>query len=249
MKKISIVTPVYNGEEYIEETINSVINQSYKNIEYIIVDGGSTDNTKKIIEKYRNKVNKIIYQKDNSMYEAIETGFKIATGEYFYWINSDDFLLDNNSVSRLMAVLNKHKYEWVICNISIANLRDKPKIYFPLFYPRFIIKRGLANNCFWGFIQQENTIFTKNIYLKVGGINSSFKMAGDYDLWKRFAKYSFLKTIKINYACHRKSENQLTNLTKYYSEINKKKCIFNIFYPLRFIYSLVLFPFIYFNLN
>lgn len=244
MKKISIVTPVFNGEEYIEETIKSVINQSYKNLEYIIVDGGSKDGTKNIIEKYRDKIDKIIYQNDNSMYEAIETGFKNATGEYYHWLNSDDFLLDQNSVQRLMSYLNINKKEWVICNISISKLNEKPKIYFPLVYPRFIIRKGLANNCFWGFIQQENTVFTKRIYEKVGGINSKFKMAGDYDLWKRFAEFKNLQSININYACHRKNSNQLTDLNYYYSEIGKKKCKFNILYLVRFIYSLFFYPFL-----
>jgi len=97
-KKISIITPVFNGSKYIEITINSVLSQTYQNIEYIIVDGGSTDGTKELIEKYRNRIDKIIYQNDNSMYEAIETGFNLASGEYFHWLNSDDFLLDTNSV-------------------------------------------------------------------------------------------------------------------------------------------------------
>ena len=120
-KTITIITPVFNGEKYLEKTINSVINQTYKNVEYIIVDGGSTDNTKKIIEKYRDKITKIIYQNDNSMYEAIDTGFNISNGKYFYWLNSDDFLLDNNSVQRLMNILNKKNFEWIICRIAISN--------------------------------------------------------------------------------------------------------------------------------
>jgi len=246
MNKISIVTPVYNGEKYIEQTIKSVLNQTYDNIEYIIVDGGSTDKTIEIIEKYRNFPIKIICQNDNTMYEAVETGFNNATGDYFYWLNSDDFLLDKDSVQRLMTVLKKKKYEWIICKISISKFDKPPITYFPLVYPRWIIKKGLANNCFWGFLQQENTIFTKNLYFKVNGINPKFKMAGDYDLWKRFAKYEKLNSINISYACHRKSNDQLSsNLQKYYDEIGKKKCLFNLFYLVRFIYSLILFPIIF----
>lgn len=237
--KISIVTPVFNGEKYIETTINSILTQTYNNIEYIVVDGGSTDGTKKIIEKYRDKIDKVIFQNDNSMYEAIETGFNISSGKYFYWLNSDDYLLDNNSISRLMKILNKKNYNWVICRIAIAKFNNKPKVYIPLFYPQWIIKNGYANNCFWGFLQQENTIFTKELYFKSGGINPKFKMAGDYDLWKRFAKYEKLIPLNVKFACHRKSDNQLTILKKYYQEIGKKKCKINIFYPIRFIISLL----------
>ena len=85
--KISIITPVFNGAKYIETTIKSILSQTYNNIEYIVVDGGSTDGTKEIIEKYKNKIDKIIFQNDNSMYEALETGFNIASGKYFYWLN------------------------------------------------------------------------------------------------------------------------------------------------------------------
>ena len=243
-KKISIVTPVYNGEEYIENTIKSVVNQTYKNIEYIIVDGGSTDKTKEIIERYRNKISKIIYQDDNSMYEAIERGFKFSTGEYYYWINSDDFFLDNGSVDRLMKILNKKNYDWVTCKVAISKFNNKPKIYFPLIYPRWIIRKGWANNCLWGFLQQENIIFSKNLYFRVNGINPKFKMAGDYDLWKRFAQFKKLIPLNIKFACFRKHNNQLQTMEKYYEEMDKKKCSFNILYPLRLIISLIYLPFL-----
>ena len=241
-KKITIVTPVFNGRNYLDNTINSVLIQTYKNIEYIIIDGGSTDGSREIIEKYRDKVSKIIFQNDNSMYEAIETGFKSATGEYYYWINSDDFFLDNGSVERLMTVINKKEYNWVICKIAISKNKEKPKIYIPLVYPQWVLKYGLANDCFWGFVQQENTIFSKKLYMKVNGINSKFKIMGDYDLWKRFAHFEKLIPLNIKYACHRKNEQQLSSdVEKSYAEIGKKKCKFNIFYPLRFLISIIYF--------
>ena len=241
-KKISIVTPVFNGEKYLENTIKSVIAQNYKNIEYIVIDGGSTDSSRDIIEKYRDKISKIIFQNDNSMYEAIDTGFKNASGEYFYWINSDDFFLDDLSVCRLMEILNMKEYNWVNCKIAISKFNNKPKIYIPLIYPQFIIRNGWANNCFWGFLQQENTIFSKKLYNKVNGLNTEFKMAGDYDLWRRFAKFEKLVSLNINYACHRINNNQLTVLEDYYKEIGKKKCKFNFLYPLRFILSIIYYP-------
>jgi hypothetical protein len=97
----------------------------------------------------------------------------------------------------------------------------------------------LANNCFWGFIQQENTVFSKELYKKVGGINRNFKMAGDFNLWKRFAKHEKLISVPIAIAVHRKWTGQLTNLDYYYSEIGKKKCLFNLFYFLRFLLSII----------
>lgn len=238
--KFSIVTPVFNGEKYIEQTIQSIINQTYNNIEYIIVDGKSTDGTHAIIEKYKEKISKIIINKDKTMYEALQKGFNLSTGDYFCWINSDDYLLDKYSIERAVQCINTYKYDWFNCNTVIANENEKPKKYFPLYFPNYILKNGLANNCFWGFVQQENTIFSKKLYYSVNGINPNFRMAGDYDLWKRFSKKEKLNPVNLNFACHRKSNNQLTNLDTYYKEIGKKRCLINIFYPFRLIISFVL---------
>tara|TARA_B100001250_G_C19759400_1_gene771718 strand:- start:897 stop:1646 length:750 start_codon:yes stop_codon:yes gene_type:complete len=242
--KITLITPVYNGEKYIEQSIKSIISQTYESFEYIIVDGNSKDKTHNIINKYKDKIDKIIIREDKTMYEALQKGFLNANGDYFCWINSDDYLIDKNSIKRFSIAIEKYGYDWMNFTASIAKYDQDPKIYFPLFYPRLILKKGLANNCFWGFVQQENTVFSKNLYNKVGGIDPKFKMAGDFDLWKRFAKYKSLKPIRLNFACHRKSDKQLTNLDTYYKEIKKRKCTFNFFYPLRFILSLLIYLFI-----
>ena len=174
------------------------------------------------------------------MYDAINKGFKLARGKYFLWINSDDFLVDKNSLLRAYNYLKKNNDQWIIANISITHDDKKTRNFFPLYYPRIVIKAGLAHNCFWGFLQQENTIFSKKLYDKCGGINPKFKMAGDFDLWKRFAKHEKLVSVPIRFASHRKWSNQLTNLNYYYSEIGKKKCIINLFYIFRFMYSFLI---------
>ena len=88
---VTIVTPVYNGEKFIEQTILSVINQTYTNIQYIVIDGQSSDNTVKIINKFLNKIDYFVSKKDKGMYEALDKGFKLGKGKYFAWINADDF--------------------------------------------------------------------------------------------------------------------------------------------------------------
>jgi len=235
----SIVTPVYNRSKFLEKTIKSVISQEFKNYEYIIVDGDSKDKTLTILNKYKSKI-KLISEKDKGMYDALSKGFSIATGKYFMWLNSDDFFLDRQSLLRLHNYLSVNKNEWITGKVSLMNDKsNKVKTYFPLFYPRFIIKNGMAHSCFWGFIQQENTVFSNKLYKKDGGINKNFRMAGDFDLWKRFAKYEKLVSVPIGIAVHRKWAGQLTNLDYYYSEINKKKCLFNFFYSLRFLFSII----------
>ena len=88
---ISIITVVYNGEEYLEQTINSVINQTYKNIEYLIIDGGSTDGTLDIIKKYDNHISYSVSESDKGLYDAMNKGISIANGELIGMINSDDW--------------------------------------------------------------------------------------------------------------------------------------------------------------
>lgn len=88
--KISVVTVCYNMEGTIEETILSVLNQNYPNLEYIIIDGNSTDDTMLIVNKYKDKISTIVSEPDNGMYDAIHKGFSMATGDILAWINADD---------------------------------------------------------------------------------------------------------------------------------------------------------------
>jgi len=111
--KITIITPSYNQGKFIEETIRSVLLQNYPNLEYIIVDGESNDETQKIIEKYRPWLSQVIIEPDNGAADAIRKGLEIATGEWFNWINSDDLLLPN-SLSLLAYLTNLYPdYNWI----------------------------------------------------------------------------------------------------------------------------------------
>ena len=243
----TIVTPVYNGEKYISKTIESIINQTYKNYDYIIIDGLSKDKSLEKIISYKKYITKIISEEDNGMYDAISKGFSVSRGKYLLWLNSDDILIDKNALYRLHKILNKYSYDWVVGRVSFIKRNNKIIKLLPLCYPRFIISQGLAHNCFWGFVQQENTIFSRELYEKAGGLNTNFRMAGDFDLWRRFAKFKKLDTINISFAAQRQWEGQFQELNFYYKELDKIRCKFNIFYLLRIIYSLILYPLIFFR--
>ncbi|MFC6978700.1 glycosyltransferase family 2 protein [Microbulbifer taiwanensis] len=94
-KKVSVITVVYNGERYLEQTIQSVINQTYENIEYIIIDGGSTDNTLDIVSRYLDYISYFISEPDNGLYDAMNKGIRIASGDLIGMINSDDWYEPN----------------------------------------------------------------------------------------------------------------------------------------------------------
>src|SRR5580658_2018681 len=95
LKKISIITPSYNQGQFLEETMLSVFNQGYPNLEYIVIDGGSTDNSVEIIKKYENRLTYWESQKDRGQTHAINKGFEKSTGEIIAWLNSDDVYCEN----------------------------------------------------------------------------------------------------------------------------------------------------------
>ena len=104
---VSIITPSYNQGRFIEETINSVLTQTYPNIEYILIDGGSTDNTMDIVKKYEDKINIIVHEKDKGQSDAINKGFRLAHGELVGWINSDDKLYPD-CVEKIVGMYAEH---------------------------------------------------------------------------------------------------------------------------------------------
>ena len=107
--KISLITVVYNNEDSVEDAINSVLNQNYDNIEFIVVDGKSKDGTLDIIDSYSDRINKFISEKDRSNYDAYNKGLKLATGDVIGFLNSDDLYNDNNVISLVMNHFKKNK--------------------------------------------------------------------------------------------------------------------------------------------
>ena len=240
----SIVTPVYNGEKYLEKTIQSVIKQSINDYEYIIVDNKSTDNTPKIINKYLPNITKFISEKDNGMYEALNKGFSFCNGRYYYWLNADDYLKDDCVLEKIKKfLLNNSNIKWINCKTSFRFEKlDFTISYFPYIYPSKIIKNGYAHNCAWGFIQQESTMFSNELFSNVKGFNENYKMAGDFYLWKQFAESTKLHPLNLSLGVQRKWPGQMQqNLEFYYKELNKKKCKIAFFKILRLIFSFLYF--------
>lgn len=191
--KFSIVTVSYNSEKTIEETIRSVIFQSCKDYEYILVDGGSTDNTLNIVNNYKKYFNKIISEKDNGIYDAINKGIKVASGEIISILNSDDIYYSNNVLSDVENVFeNDQNYKCVIGNTLIfKEINNKKKIirnYKSNFY-NWMIYLGYSP-------PHPSSFFKKEVYSKFGTYNTKFKIAGDFDF--------FLRTIFINKIKYRK---------------------------------------------
>ena len=136
--KISIITVCFNASQTIEATIKSVVGQTYSNIEYIIVDGLSTDNTLKIVGKYKHRIAKIVSEKDKGLYDAMNKGVKMAKGQIVYFLNADDVLVDKNIIREIMEEFEKDSKLDLVFG----------EIYF--FYPKenktVRIKRNFSEN-------------------------------------------------------------------------------------------------------
>ena len=100
---VSIITVVYNGVDFIEETIQSVIGQTYENVEYLVIDGGSTDGTLEIIKKYKDQIQYFISEKDNGIYDAMNKGIKAATGQWFNFLNAGDSFIEHDVLEKIFS--------------------------------------------------------------------------------------------------------------------------------------------------
>lgn len=139
--KFSIITVVFNGEAYIQETISSVLQQDYKNVEYIIIDGGSTDKTLSIIKPYLKQLHHFISELDNGMYHAINKGIEKATGDYILILNADDYLYQGNTLSEIQKCICKKNYNFFYCNI----IRRKDNLFRKIRLKKYSLQEVLAS--------------------------------------------------------------------------------------------------------
>lgn len=231
--KITVVTAVYNGEEYIEECIKSIMNQTYTNFEHIVMDGGSTDRTVEIVKKYEGRYNVRVYsEKDNGMYDAIAKGFEKATGDIFCWLNSDDMLMPW-AFEVMQAVISKTPAQWcmgipshwTVDNINFSQF--KPNTYL-----RYTLKKGYHDNRVLPCVQQESTFWTRDLWEKSSDKFNirEYKSAGDFHLWKSFAEHEQLYRINSVISGFRHHENQKSADTDlYYKEVDNDTILTRIY--------------------
>jgi glycosyltransferase involved in cell wall biosynthesis len=222
--KISIVTPSFNQGKYLESAINSVLSQGYPSLEYIIIDGGSTDNSLGIIKKYSPYLHFWCSKVDDGQYFAVNEGFTKASGDIFAWLNSDDmYCMDTfKTVGAIFShfpnlawlttlkqlVFDRHgQCKSVKCIPGFSRQAFLDGLYFTRKFS------GL------GFIQQESTFWRRELWEKVGGIRTKFSLAGDFDLWTRFFVYEDLYGVDHPLGCFRvHSENRSLQMKTYIRE-------------------------------
>jgi glycosyltransferase involved in cell wall biosynthesis len=179
--KVTIITVAYNSEKTIEDTLKSVTNQTYKNIEYIIVDGKSNDDTLKICDKYSAKITKIISEKDKGIYDAMNKGIECATGDIIGILNSDDFYANNQVIDQIVNVFNQYKVDAVYADLVYVDSDDTTKT------TRTWISKPYQKNAFLkGWMPPHPTFFIKKKYYDMyGKYTLELKSAADYELMLR----------------------------------------------------------------
>lgn len=191
--KISIITVTFNSESTLEQTIQSVVNQSYSNIEYIIVDGKSNDGTLKIIEKYKSNIHTLLSEKDKGLYDALNKGIALASGDVIGFLHSDDFYVDEEVIQKYVDVFLKTKCDAVYSDLYYVDKNNTDKIIRKW-------KSGLYHrNAFMnGWMPPHPTFFVKKeMYQKFGAFNLDFKSAADYELMLRFIHKHQIKLVYL----------------------------------------------------
>ena len=190
--KISIITITYNSASTIEETIKSVLNQTYQNIEYIIVDGGSSDETTQIIKTYQSKINQFISEKDNGLYDALNKGIDLATGDVIGILHSDDFYTNDAVIQNYVTTFKKNNSDAVYSDLFYVDKLNTNKII-----RKWKSGKHTPNSFLNGWMPPHPTFFVKKeIYKQLGKFNLEFKHSADYELMLRFIHKN---KIKLNY--------------------------------------------------
>jgi glycosyltransferase involved in cell wall biosynthesis len=222
MTRVSIVTISFNQAEFLERTILSVLSQDYPEIEYIVVDPGSKDHSRDIIEKYRSRISKVIYRPDRGAADGLNNGFSEATGDVFGFLNSDDVLLDG-AVSSAVRFLDKSReIDVVSAHSNLIGPRDE-------FFRRLYSDRMSINRALYGaaILIQPSTFFRKEIFTRVGGFTTDNRICWDSELFLKMAlaqgKFALVNEIWSAYRVHQQSvtfsENVLERILQKQAEI------------------------------
>lgn len=190
--KVSIITVTYNSEAFLEQTINSIRAQTYPNIEHLIIDGGSTDNTVAIARKYRDRPARVISEKDDGIFDAMNKGISNADGDIIGILNSDDFYSDADVIQRVVDGFAEKEVEAVYANLYFVDKDNPDKIT-----RKWKSGKYSHGNFLFGWMPPHPTLFVRRkVYEKYGLFNLDFRTAADYELMLRFIHKH---QIRLNY--------------------------------------------------
>jgi glycosyltransferase len=209
--KISVITICFNNEADIRSTLESVVNQTYPDIEYIIVDGASTDNTLKIVDEYKDKIAKIISEPDNGLYDAINKGIRNATGDVVGLIHAGDKLYDNTVIAKIAKHFEENDMDALYGHSQIINNRNEViRINRSPKFSKSLFRKG--------WIPSHQSFYAKReLFQEYGLYNLKYRIAADYELLLRFmyfnnAKVSLLDEFIVRFSLGGTSTKGIKNI-------------------------------------
>ena len=180
--KVSLITVTYNSEAYLEDCIRSVMQQNFPRIEHIIIDGASTDGTLAIIKKYEGSIAQWVSEKDKGMYDAINKGIAMATGDIIGILNSDDMFASNDVIEAIVNCFNEHKLDAVYGDLVYVNKTNTNKV--------IRLWKGFSYNRFrfnYGWMPAHPTFYLRRELIdEFGGYESHYFTAADYEFMARY---------------------------------------------------------------
>jgi glycosyltransferase involved in cell wall biosynthesis len=192
--KVSIITVCFNSAKTIRDTIESVLSQDYPDIEYIVIDGRSSDQTIPIVNEYSDRISVIVSEVDRGIYDAMNKGINLATGDIVGLLNSDDVYINEHVVSELMQLMQSAKVDSVFADLVIVDPLDLNRVL------RYYDSSFFSPKKFrFGWMPAHPTFFVKkSLYEKVGPYSLKYKIAADYEmlirlLWVEQASYAYLR--------------------------------------------------------
>lgn len=188
--KVSVITVCKNSEQTIERAIQSIINQTYAQIEYIIVDGCSKDNTDAIINRYQEKIAHFISEVDSGVYEAMNKGIRLATGDWFYFVNSDDYLIDDNVIQDLVQFVSLHPDCDFVYGNHEARFPNGDSSFHAAAPPEQMLEEMVSlGEC----MIQPACFFKADLFTKLGLFDETYKIAADYEWFARLLQDASLR--------------------------------------------------------
>ena len=192
--KISIITIVYNRAHFISDCIESVLNQTYNNIEYLVIDGGSTDGTQQKIEMYKDRIDYYSSEKDEGIFDALNKGIKNATGDVIGILNSDDFFFQKDTIKNIANAFESSNADLVYAKGLFVDKENPARI--KRIYPSKIFRKRFL---VFGWIPLHTTIFVRReIFEKYGLYNPGYTIASDYEISLRWFKNDQIKKLFLN---------------------------------------------------
>lgn len=205
--KISVVTSCFNAMPHVADTVRSVLAQQPPGgCEYIVVDGGSSDGTLDVLERHAPQFARLVVERDDGQYHGIQKGMALASGEVMAWLNADDLYLPwtLSLVSEVFARFPQ--IDWLIGTPSYMNEAGHCTRVSSLSanaYPRAFIRQGWFRPPYAGFMQQESMFWRRSLWERVGGLDLRWRLAADFDLWRRFAEHAELVSLGVPLALFR----------------------------------------------